>query len=98
MPNIINVGASTSSNQTADYSNYGRHGVHIFAPSGLLLPFSDEDAFRTFYGTSFAAPVVSGSIALIRSKYPQLSAAQVKHAVLSTCKRDKAFIGRSNEI
>ena len=43
-----------------------------------------ENEYQTKGGTSMAAPAVAGVAALIRSYYPNLTAAQVKQAILDS--------------
>ncbi|CAN5558456.1 S8 family peptidase [soil metagenome] len=85
--NFITVGASGdphvgAGKLVADFSNYGKGTVDVFAPGVKIystLPGGNTYGFLN--GTSMAAPVVTGIAALIRSYYPQLSAKQVKYAI-----------------
>ncbi|NCT94039.1 MAG: S8 family serine peptidase [Chitinophagaceae bacterium] len=81
--NYITVGASSdprvSGGITADFSNYGKNRVDVFAPGVRIystLPGGNQ--YGNQQGTSMATPIVSGVAALIRSYYPELSAVQVK--------------------
>ena len=70
-----------------DVSNQGPD-VELAAP-GVAMPMLAEDGdagFRlaTFTGTSFSAPIVAGTAALIRSEYPELNAASVVQRLVST--------------
>ncbi len=84
--NFINVGASSdpkiSGSITADFSNYGKENVDVFAPGvRMYSTFPGGDQYGNLKGTSMAAPVVTGLAALIRSYYPELSAVQVKKVI-----------------
>lgn len=85
--NVICVGASGPKADTslaADFSNYGKKNVDIFAP-GVKVTSIDKDAeFNTEDGTSFSSPIVAGIAALIREYYPKLTAPQVKAAILES--------------
>jgi len=85
--NVINVGSSgprVGENLAADFSDYGQKSVDIFAP-GVKVTSIDMDAeFNTEDGTSFSAPIVSGIAALCLEYYPNLSAKQVKQAILES--------------
>ena len=64
-PSAITVGATTSSDSRASYSNYGAC-LDIFAPGSAISSdwFSSTTATNTISGTSMAAPHVTGVAAL----------------------------------
>jgi len=86
IPEVIAVGATDKYNLRAYYSNYGE-SLDVMAPGGyeLALPTLDVTGsagenrgdyifyYNNFQGTSAAAPVVSGSLALLLEKYPNLT-------------------------
>jgi len=65
--------------QTNLGSSVGRRG--LLAPGEGVVSLGAEGEPRTLGGTSVAAPYVTGTVALLRSIYPRVSAAEVKHAV-----------------
>ncbi len=69
----------------AYFSNYGKNSVDVFAP-GVKIYSTLPHSYGYHDGTSMASPVVTGIAALIRSYYPQLSAAQVKYAITKSAK------------
>lgn len=85
--NFINVGASSDPHigdgkLIADFSNYGKTNVDVFAPGvKIYSTFPGKSDYGFLKGTSMAAPVVTGVAALIRSYFPDLSARQVKYAI-----------------
>jgi subtilisin family serine protease len=85
--NVINVGASglkLDENLASAFSNYGQKNVDVFAP-GVKITSIDSDAETiTDDGTSFSAPIVTGIAALILEYYPDLSARQVKQAIIES--------------
>jgi cell wall-associated protease len=85
--NVITVGALTpyfSEDLVAVFSNFGKENVDVFAPGDDIYSTMPENEYEFQGGTSMAAPMVSGLAALIRSHYPQLSAAQVKKIIMES--------------
>ncbi len=71
-------------------SNYGRQLVHLAAPGDNIYSLVNDFTFTTNgAGTSYAAPHVSGTIALLRAKYPDWDYLQVKETVLRTAEFKK---------
>ncbi len=83
----IRVGSLTpkyGSKLVSSFSNYGKNNVDIFAPGSEIYSTMPNNAYEFKSGTSMAAPAVAGIAALIRSQYPNLSAAQVKQVILDS--------------
>jgi cell wall-associated protease len=85
--NVLNVGASGLKQDTSlatDFSNFGKKNVDVFAP-GVKVTSIDMDAETiTDDGTSFSSPIVTGIAALILEYYPDLSAKQIKQAIMES--------------
>jgi len=84
--NFITVGASSdprvSGDYVADFSNYGKSTVDVFAPGvKIYSTLPGKSSYGFLKGTSMASPVVAGVAAVIRSYFPQLSASQVKYVI-----------------
>jgi cell wall-associated protease len=83
--NFITVGASgdiSTGGLAADFSNYGKKKVDVFAPGVKIyscIPGGNTYAYQQ--GTSMASPVVAGIAALLRSYYPDLSAEQIRYCI-----------------
>jgi len=77
---VFTIGSVNKSNQVSDFSNYGPE-VELVAPGERVLSFKPGGKLATGSGTSFAAPHVAGSAALILSKKPELSLAELKRAL-----------------
>jgi cell wall-associated protease len=93
--NVINIGASgprKDEKLAADFSNYGKKNVDLFAPGYKVTSVTTDAEIETEDGTSFAAPIVSGIAALILEYYPSLSAKQVKQAILQSAKPLTGFM------
>lgn len=86
--NVITVGASGSGRQSskvANFSNYGRREVDLFAPGvQIYSTVPGGNKYGSASGTSMAAPVVAGVAALVLSYYPDLNAQQLKMVLEKT--------------
>jgi subtilisin family serine protease len=98
----IRVGALApkyGSGMIAGFSNYGKNNVDVFAPGASVYSTTPENEYKTKGGTSMAAPGVAGIAALIRSYYPNLSAAQVKQIIMDSglALKTKVIVGGNSE-
>ena len=85
--NVITVGALNpkyGSTLLANYSNYGKINVDVFAPGTDVYSTYPNNTYEYSPGTSMAAPGVAGVAALIWSQYPKLTAAQVKKIIMKS--------------
>lgn len=83
----LEVGASAfrdDSQLAAEFSNYGKTTVDVFAPGVKIYSTAPGSKYRVHDGTSMAAPAVAGVAALIRSYYPKLTAVQVKEIIMKS--------------
>jgi membrane-anchored mycosin MYCP len=94
-PYVVSVGAVADDGRPADYSLAGPW-VTVAAPGDNHISLNTkptpaivdgaqrDNGVEAITGTSFAAPMVSGLAALIRARYPQLTAAQVINRITRT--------------
>lgn len=78
--NILLVGAVDSKGVPADFSNFG-YGVDVYAPGVAILSASADGGFMEMSGTSMAAPIASGVVALLRSAHPNLAPVDLFKAI-----------------
>jgi serine protease len=100
-PGVIVVASTTFEGTLARYSNFGQ-GITLSAPGGNVLagqPFEGiavlsntgtttpiADGLRTAGGTSYSAPMVSGTIALMLAVAPNLTRDEIVSILRSTAK------------
>jgi hypothetical protein len=84
--NIIAVGATDQNDNKAGFSNFGATTVDLFAPGDNMYSTrtGSDTSYSSGSGTSFAAPVVSGALALLVSEYPNDTVSQRVNRVVST--------------
>lgn len=79
--NVLTIGAlnhNVDASLVAPFSNYGTSRVDVFAPGMKIYATVPGNKYKYEQGTSMASPNAAGVAALIRSYYPNLTAAQVK--------------------
>ena len=84
---FITIGALNykyGSELVANFSNYGKSNVDVFAPGVKIWSTTPLNTYEYLQGTSMAAPAVAGVAAMIRSYYPSLSAKQVKQILMDS--------------
>jgi subtilisin family serine protease len=83
VPAALTVGASTSADARASFSNYGPC-VDLFAPGDRIVSDinTGDSATATYSGTSMATPHVVGAVALYLQGAPAATPAQVSSALL----------------
>ncbi|MCK5847189.1 MAG: S8 family serine peptidase [Bacteroidales bacterium] len=91
----MDVAASGANNNNrhlaADFTNYGRKTVDIFAPGVDIYSTSPNNKYNAASGTSSASPVVAGVAALVKAYYPNISASALRTLLIeSSLKYPKA--------
>jgi membrane-anchored mycosin MYCP len=82
-PGVLSVGAVASDGSRASYSDLNSH-VEVTAPGNDVTSDSPGGYDTQLSGTSFATAFVSGVAALVRARYPTLSAPAVVRRIEQT--------------
>ena len=90
----LTVGAVDSKDSIASFSGRGS-AVDVTAPGVSLYSTWLGTGYATLSGTSMATPVVSGTVALVKSAHPDWTPAQVINAIKTTAK-DLGAVGFDN--
>lgn len=86
IPGVLTVaGVDKDGKASWDSSTQGI-SIGVAAPADPLVGGLPDGGYADWSGTSGAAPLVSGVAALIRSKYPDMKAADVIQRILATAK------------
>ncbi len=86
IPGVLAVGGLDKDGTASVDSSSQGISIGVSAPAEDLAGGLPGGGYARWSGTSGAAPIVSGVAALIRSKYPDMSAAQVINRIISTAK------------
>jgi subtilisin family serine protease len=83
---LFTIGASTYTKGmlAADFSNYGKKSVDIFAPGKDIYNTIPNNKYKKLDGTSMATPMVSGVAAVLKSYYPKLTMKQIKSIIIQS--------------
>jgi subtilisin family serine protease len=86
MPGVLTVaGVDRNGKASFDASSQGIT-IAVAAPSEELVGASPDGGYYNWAGTSGAAPIVAGLVALVRSAHPGLDAANVINRVIRTAR------------
>ncbi|NBW98050.1 hypothetical protein EBR03_00615 [bacterium] len=86
-PYVIPVGALDSNNRKASYSSSGSNLWISALGRPINTTFSGDNYATGYQGTSFAAPAVSGAVALILQENSELTWREVKYILAKTAQR-----------
>jgi len=90
LSSVISVAALDRSDELASFSNYGHASVSVGAPGVSIMStlpaneYAPDGNYGTYSGTSMAAPYVTGTIALLASHEPSITAAGAKQRLIET--------------
>ncbi|CDJ47484.1 subtilisin-like protease, putative [Eimeria brunetti] len=93
LDNVVSVAAISRNGQLAPFSSYGKKQVDVAAPGANIMTTSARRTYRSVSGTSFAVPMVTGTIALLWTRRPQLNYRQVINRLLRSVKKNPHLEG-----
>lgn len=82
-PNVIAVGATDINDVKATFSNFGPE-LFISAPGFGIVSTQLNNTYNQASGTSFAAPIASAIVALLKCVNPNLNVQQIKDILRNT--------------
>ena len=90
---IISVAASTRSGKRADFSNYGKTSVDLYAPGKSINSTYNlnDSSYTELNGTSMAAPLVAGTVSSYWARNTDLTALEVKYDLLNSVTKAEAY-------
>lgn len=90
---VIAVGSTDEYDEVSYFSNQGSQ-IDLVAPGqGIVLPdIRQPDSYRSFSGTSFSAPMVSGVASMLLDAYPEFSPLTLRE-ILKESSRDLGISG-----
>ncbi|MEQ1877279.1 MAG: S8 family peptidase, partial [Bdellovibrionia bacterium] len=92
--NVISVASTNSVDGLSGFSNYGATNVQVGAPGEGILSTMNGGRYQSMDGTSMAAPLVSGVLALLMARRPDLNYLAIKAALLNNVDRLPALQGK----
>ncbi|MDH5546550.1 MAG: S8 family serine peptidase [Gammaproteobacteria bacterium] len=85
LPNIVSVAFSDTAGELSHEAQFGQTTVDFAAPGQGWVTTSATGSYDSSkYGSSFAAPLVSGIAALLKTAYPLAGFRQLRGAMLSS--------------
>ena len=94
--NVVAVAAGTSAGSLSRQSNFGERLVDVVAPGeGVLSTSAKSDTeYAVVSGTSFAAPHVSGMLALLKAQFPAEDYRALINRMLQGAERKDRLVGK----
>ena len=94
IPGMITVAATTNTDTLAGFSNFGAQTVDLGAPGEGILTTAIGGTYQLISGTSFSSPMVAGTVALLKSVYPNASPVAIREAILNSVDQLATLQGR----
>jgi hypothetical protein len=101
-PSVIAVGASTSTNTRATFSNYGPKlfaaapGVSLWTVDRTGAAGYGAESYKGFSGTSASCPAMAAVAAAVLVKNPSLTEMQVREILKNSCRKTGGYTYDAN--
>ncbi len=95
LDNIIAVAALNNNDRKPKTSNFGKRSVDVSAPGINVYSTFLDSGYAFLDGTSMAAPHVTGLVALVAGRQPDLPWQNVRARIIETARPVQAMEGRS---
>ncbi len=82
---VVSAYQPVNNRPKADFSNHGQY-ANISAPGVRIFSSIPGNTFGFLDGTSMASPIVTGAVALLKSKFPNLKAQEIISILKKTAK------------
>jgi subtilisin family serine protease len=86
MPGVLTVAGVDRAGVVSGKASSQGITIGVAAPSEALVGVRPDGRYLTWAGTSGAAPIVAGIVALVRAAHPELDAANVINRVIATAR------------
>lgn len=93
LDNIISVAAIDNAGEMAYFSCFGKTTVDVAAP-GVNIYSTIPNGYDSWSGTSMATPHVTGVAVLLKSAFPELTAAEIKDRIIKTARPIASLRGK----
>ncbi len=81
LSNVMGVASTSNNDALSSFSNYGQPPVWVGAPGEGIVTTYPYGTYAAGWGTSFSAPFVSGTVALMRGLNPGLNQQSAAQAI-----------------
>src|SRR2546423_62666 len=84
LANVIDVASTTNQDTQSSFTNYGAPPVWLAAPGEAIMTTYPWGSYAAGWGTSFSAPLVSGTAALLAGINSNITQSQAANALTSS--------------
>lgn len=81
--NVLSIGATDVSDNRWSRATYN-YSIDLMAPGVSVYTTTNDNLYKSGFGTSLSAPLVAGTAALVKSYHPELNALQIMERIRVT--------------